>query len=101
MNQFGLKALLLTIIVPLATLITVAEPAAAKINCAKLDSEPPVVNHPTHILNVIWRNKQAHCQYEKVIAQQKSSRAQNSDKKATSQVELPQSKTSSGEADSK
>ncbi len=101
MNQLNLKASLFTIIVPLATLIAVAEPATAKIDCAKLGNNPPVVNHPTHIQNVIWRNKQAYCQYEKVIARQKSSSVQESDKKATSPIDPSQSKALSGEANSK
>jgi hypothetical protein len=71
-NQLNLKAALFAITTPLTMLIAVAEPAAAKINCAKLGNKPPVVNHPTHIQNVIWRNKQAYCQYEKVIAKQQS-----------------------------
>lgn len=72
MNQFTSKALLLILAAPLVALISAVEPAAAKINCVKLSDKPPIVNNPTHIQNVIWRNKRSHCQYEKLIKQQNS-----------------------------
>ena len=57
---------LISTTVSLLLLSSIPASAATQVKCTgdAVRSTPPVVNYPTHVRNVVWRNMRAMCQQQ-------------------------------------